>query len=85
MERQKYQVEDSKLHTSLVDAKEKILKIETDIASTNNLIIIKSDEVSDLREKCNLKEKDVNDLKLLRTNVITSYSIHYTKLYDSLF
>ncbi len=79
LERQKYQVEDSKLHTSLVDAKEKILKIETDIASTNNLIIIKSDEVSDLREKCNLKEKDVNDLKLLRTKLDSAIGDNYRK------
>lgn len=79
LERQKYQVEDSKLHTSLVDAKEKILKIETDIASTNNLIIIKSDEVSDLREKCNLKEKDVNDLKLLRNKLDVAIGENYRK------
>jgi chromosome segregation protein len=79
LERQKYQVEDSKLHTSLVDTKEKILKIETDIASTNNLIIIKSDEVSDLREKCNLKEKDVNDLKLLRNKLDTAIGDNYRK------
>lgn len=79
LERQKYQVEDSKLHTSLVDTKEKILKIETDIASTNNLIIIKSDEVSDLREKCNLKEKDVNDLKLLRTKLDSAIGENYRK------
>ncbi len=79
LERQKYQVEDSKLHTSLVGTKEKILKIETDIASTNNLIIIKSDEVSDLREKCNLKEKDVNDLKLLRTKLDSAIGENYRK------
>lgn len=79
LERQKYQVEDSKLHTSLVDTKEKILKIETDIASTNNLIIIKSDEISDLREKCNLKEKDVNDLKLLRNKLDTAIGDNYRK------
>jgi len=79
LERQKYQVEDSKLHTSLVDTKEKILKIETDIASTNNLIIIKSDEVSDLREKCNLKEKDVNDLKLLRNKLDVAIGDNYRK------
>ena len=79
LERQKYQVEDSKLHTNLVDTKEKILKIETDIASTNNLIIIKSDEVSDLREKCNLKEKDVNDLKSLRTKLDSAIGENYRK------
>ncbi len=79
LERQKYQVEDSKLHTSLVDIKEKILKIETDIASTNNLIIIKSDEVNDLREKCSLKEKDVNDLKLLRTKLDSAIGDNYRK------
>ncbi len=79
LERQKYQVEDSKLHTSLVDTKEKILKIETDIASTNNLIIIKSDEVNDLKEKCNLKEKDVSDLKLLRTKLDSAIGENYRK------
>lgn len=79
LERQKYQVADSKLHTSLVDAKEKILKIETDLASTNNLVIIKSDEVNDFKEKCRLKEKEVADLKELRLKLDSAIGENYRK------
>ena len=52
-------------------------------------VIIYSDICSDCKEHCGIQEDDeifpgtkAQLDKLTITNVITSYSIHYTKLYD---
>lgn len=69
LERKKYEVDNTKLHNNLVELEERKLKIETDIASTNNNIIIKSDELNELKSKCNKQEEVVVGLKNLRVKL----------------
>lgn len=66
LERKKYEVDNTKLHNNLIELEEKKLKIENDIASTNNIIIIKDDEYKEIKEKCAKQEEEVNGLKNLR-------------------
>ena len=49
LERKKYEVDNTKLHNNLIELEEKKLKIENDIASTNNIIIIKDDEYKEIK------------------------------------
>ncbi len=79
LERQKYVVEDSKLHNLLVEIKEKIAKLEIEIASLNSTINVKLDESLELKEKCNEKEKVVNDLKDFRLKLDNMIGENYRK------
>ncbi len=63
LERQKYKVEDSKLHNNLVELKETNLKIDNDINSTNNLIKVKNDELNNLNNKISNQENLINETK----------------------
>ena len=79
LERQKYQVEDSKLRNSLIELKETNLKITNDITNTKNLITIKSDELVNLNKKVETQEKSIIEEKNNRTLLEQSLTNNYRR------
>ena len=49
LERQKYKLEDTKLHNNLIDLKETNLKLNNDLVNTKNIITIKEEELKGLK------------------------------------
>lgn len=69
LERQKYEVNNTKLHDSLVELKEKELKLKNEI-NINQLEIDKSkSNLKEQQEKTNEKENEIKKIKIEKTNI----------------
>ncbi|HPF82988.1 MAG TPA: chromosome segregation protein SMC [Bacilli bacterium] len=79
LERQKYNVDDSKIHTSLVDAKEKILKLENDIESIKNNILLKQSEMKQIELKFVELNNELSELKNKRIGLDNSLNNLYRR------
>lgn len=79
LERQKYQVEDTKLRNNLVELKETNLKINNDIINTKNLISIKNDELNGLNEKIESQEKVIREEKNNRVSLEQKLTNNYRR------
>lgn len=66
LERKKYEVEDTKLHQSLIDSKERLLKLENDLVATDNDRTLKNISLTDIKTKYKNKENDINNLKNIK-------------------
>jgi chromosome segregation protein len=63
LERKKYEVEDTKLHQSLIDNKEKLLKLENDLVATDNEITLKNIRLTEVITKYKNQEKIIENIK----------------------
>ena len=63
LERKKYEVEDTKLHQSLIDNKEKLLKLENDLVATDNEITLKNIRLTEVITKYKNQEKVIETIK----------------------
>jgi len=79
LERQKYQVEDTKLRNNLVELKETNLKITNDITNTKNLITIKNYELENLNKKVEAQEKIINAEKNNRFTLEQTLTNNYRR------
>ncbi len=77
LERKKYEVDNTKLHNSLIENKEKILKLETDIASTTDSLKSKKEDLEELKKKCFKQEEVLNEQKILRNKLDSALSSEY--------
>jgi len=77
LERQKYKLEDTKLHNNLIDLKETNLKLNNDLVNTKNIITIKEEELKGLNEKFSLQENLViqskNNRQVLEQTLTNKY------------
>jgi len=71
LERQKYQVEDRKLHDNLIALNEKKLKIDNDINAIMLDINSKNNELKINNEKLVLEEKELNTIKLDKDKLLS--------------
>ncbi|MEG1309304.1 MAG: AAA family ATPase [Bacilli bacterium] len=74
LERQKYKVEDTKLHQSLVDLKEKELTIENELISNDNEITLKNIEITEFNTKYKISYSKITNLKQERNRYEISLS-----------
>lgn len=79
LERQKYQVEDTKLRNSLVDLKETELKLTNDKEHTAKLVKIKTEELNDYQAKMLEQEKKLNVSKTSRQTLESNLTNNYRK------
>ena len=63
VERQKYNVDNVKVHDNLVETQEKKLKLENEIANIENIIDLKNKDLDKINTKYQEKEESINDLK----------------------
>ena len=63
LERKKYEVEDTKLHDTLIKLKEDELNLKNSINSYNNEIIVKEDELKGILKDIDSSESSVIDIK----------------------
>lgn len=74
LERKKYEVEDSKLHTNLVALKERELKVKNDINNIKNDIDNKKRELEELLIEFNSGNNSIKQAKDIKNNLLTDLS-----------
>lgn len=79
LERQKYQVENTKLHNSLIDLKENSLKYTNDINSTSDIIKLKEEELEKLNIKVHEQEALVQKTKNKKQSLEKTLTEKYYK------
>lgn len=77
LERQKYEVDNTKVHANLIDTKEKVLKHENEITSVKNVIELKTKEFENINNKYLEQEHIVNDNKEKRQRVDNTIANSY--------
>ncbi len=79
LERKKYEVSDSKLHTNILNLKEECLKLETDINNINNEIKLLNDRLNDITNLLNEKDIEFENLKNKRQklNISLTEQVRY--------
>lgn len=79
LERQKYKIEDSKLHNSLVELKENTLKLNNDILNNKNLITVKNEELDSINKKIERQENLIKQEKNNRNSLELKLTNNYRK------
>ncbi len=69
LERKKYEVEDSKLHTEVINLKEQELKIKNDIALIKEEISNINEKLDDIVKECNLLQEELLKIKLSKNGL----------------
>ena len=77
LERQKYNVDDARVHNNLVEVKEKSLKLDQDITSMKNIIDIKNKELEDIKQKYLEQDHIISDIKDRRNKLDNTLSNLY--------
>lgn len=69
LERQKYNVDNAKVHSNLVETKEKSLRLENEISSNNGVIAIKNKELEMINQKYYVQDHIVTENKDKRSKL----------------
>ena len=79
LERQKYEVDDSKVHTNLVSVKENVLKKTNEVEALKNVISLKTEEVETVNKKYIEEEHILSDAKDKRVKLDNTLANYYRK------
>lgn len=79
LERQKYNVDNAKVHSNLVDAKEKSLRLENEVTSNNGIIAIKNKELEVINQKYYEQDHMITDNKDKRNKLDNTLANLYRK------
>ncbi len=69
LERQKYNVDDSKIHENLVNLKEKEFKLTTEINNLKNELVTIEENSSNVLQKLDIENKSLNNIKSTKSDL----------------